>query len=178
MDTGINLNFSFAVTFHGEVLIASTQLGVCYLAFVDDGHEQALSELQRRFPGMLFHEQMDSFQEESLIFLSETVWKDKTALMLDIAGTEFQRKVWQELMKIPVGELTTYREIAQSIGLPKASRAVGTAIGQNPIAILIPCHRVIRSDGTLGGYHWGLERKKKLIEWETSQTIIKKDKSK
>lgn len=163
----MNINYSFADTYYGEVLIASVDSGICYLAFVDDGHEQALSELRHHFSGALFHEQMDSFQEEGLKVLSDRTIENGFRGKLVFEGSQLQLKVWEELLKIPVGKLTTYGEIARSIGLPKASRAVATAIGQNRIAVLVPCHRVIRSDGKLGGYHWGMERKKKLIAWET-----------
>ena len=84
-------------------------------------------------------------------------------------GTEFQLKVWETLLKIPVGQLTTYGNIAREIQMPQASRAVGTAIGDNPVAFLIPCHRIIQSTGILGGYHWGTTRKAAIIGWEAAQ---------
>ena len=85
---------------------------------------------------------------------------------LHLKGTEFQLRVWKELLNIPFGETTTYKDIAAALQTPKAFRAVGSAIGENPVSVLIPCHRVLRTDGALGGYHWGLERKVRLLEWE------------
>ena len=96
-------------------------------------------------------------------------WKQLDQIKLHLAGTPFQLKVWESLLKIPMGHLTTYGDIAQTIQNPNASRAVGTAIGSNPVAFLIPCHRVIQNSGHIGGYMWGLDKKSAIIGWEAAQ---------
>jgi AraC family transcriptional regulator of adaptative response/methylated-DNA-[protein]-cysteine methyltransferase len=100
-------------------------------------------------------------------------WSDLDKIKLHLKGTPFQIKVWNALLQIPVGSLKSYLEIANEIGDPKASRAVGTAIGNNPIAYIIPCHRVITSSGNLGGYHWGIDRKSAIIGWEAAKESIR-----
>lgn len=158
------INYSFANTFWGNVLVASTTKGICHLSFVES-HELGLIELQDEYPNAIFNEQSDSFQEKALSFLSGSEVK---FLPLHLRGTEFQLKVWEALLKIPFGELVSYGDLSTQIGNPKASRAVGSAIGSNPVAYLIPCHRVIQSTGLFGGYKWDLSRKKAIIGWESA----------
>jgi len=165
---GINLaiNYSYAASPFGKILIASTQRGICYMVFVDDD-QAALSKLQNHFPQAKFSPTTDQHQQNALpIFKND--WTDLHQIKLHLKGTDFQLKVWQSLLKIPKAGLTTYRNIASSIGKPNASRAVGTAIGSNPVAFLIPCHRVIQSSGILGGYMWGNTRKTAIIGWEAA----------
>ena len=107
----------------------------------------------------------DEYQRKALAALSADEENVET-VPLHLKGTEFQLRVWKELLNIPFGETTTYKDIAAALQTPKAFRAVGSAIGENPVSVLIPCHRVLRTDGALGGYHWGLERKVRLLEWE------------
>ncbi|HLW30052.1 MAG TPA: methylated-DNA--[protein]-cysteine S-methyltransferase, partial [Brumimicrobium sp.] len=107
-------------------------------------------------------------QKCSILFFSQD-WARIKKIKLHIKGTDFQLKVWKTLLEIPLGKLSTYGEIAQHIQKPKAARAVGTAIGSNPIAFLIPCHRVVQSSGGIGGYMWGADRKVKIINWETGK---------
>lgn len=158
------INYSFANTFWGNVLVASTTKGICHLSFVES-HELGLVELQDEYPNAIFNEESDSFQEKALSFLSGSEVK---FLPLHLRGTEFQLKVWEALLKIPFGELVSYGDLSTQIGNPKASRAVGSAIGSNPVAYLIPCHRVIQSTGLFGGYKWDLSRKKAIIGWESA----------
>ena len=113
----------------------------------------------------MFIAQSDSLQQSALA-LFQTDHNQLAKIKLHLKGTAFQLKVWQSLLKIPMGQLTTYGELAKSIDHPKAARAVGTAIGSNPIAFLIPCHRVIQSTGAFGGYEWGQVRKTAMIAWE------------
>lgn len=164
----IGINYEYATSPFGRVLIASTDKGVCHVGFDDPS---ALSELKRRFPKAQVHQKTDLFQKDVIRFFNEG-WNDLNQIKLHLKGSDFQLKVWEALLKIPTGELTTYRDIAQSIGNPKASRSVGTAIGSNPIAFLIPCHRVIRSNGHFGGYMWGETRKTAIIGWEASKTEL------
>lgn len=162
----LDISYSFAPGPFGETLVASTPRGLCYMAFCD-GRERALDELRALFPNARYRQRQDDIQCRALSFFSRT--DDGGApLRLRLKGTPFQLKVWEALLRIPEGRLTTYGRIARQIGSPNASRAVGTAVGDNPVSYLIPCHRVIRSSGALGGYHWGLDRKTAMIGWEAA----------
>ena len=163
----LNINYSFAESPFGNILVASTIKGVCYLAFADD-REKAFSELQFQFPNASYHQVVDMAQQNAL-FIFKKDWSKLSTIKLHLKGTAFQLKVWETLLRIPMGSLNTYGTIAQSIQLPNASRAVGSAIGDNPVAFLIPCHRVIRSTGEFGQYHWGSTRKSAIIGWEAAQ---------
>ena len=111
---------------------------------------------------------MDGLQQNALFIFTQD-WSKLKEIKLHLKGTDFQLKVWEALLKIPMGGLTTYGDIASGINHPKAFRAVGTAVGENPVALLIPCHRVIRSTGELGNYHWGDVRKTAIIGWEAAR---------
>ncbi len=166
----LNINYSFSECLFGEILVASTHKGVCYMGFLDN-NGSAFHELKKRFPKANFIQQTDSIQQSALQVLS----KDRNKISdikLHLKGTDFQLKVWEALLKIPTGNLSTYGSIAKAIEKPKASRAVGTAIGNNPIAFLIPCHRVIKSTGNFGDYMWGATRKKVIIGWEASKISL------
>jgi len=146
----------------GQMLIAATSKGICRLTFDDDE-----SSLRRLFPNAEI-EQDDGALKELVEGALEAIERPLAApdLPIDVAGTAFQEAVWRELRKIPAGETRSYADIAAAIGRPKAVRAVGTANGDNHVCVLIPCHRVIRSDGSLGGYGGGLDRKKRLLASE------------
>ncbi|OYU85692.1 MAG: cysteine methyltransferase [Flavobacterium sp. BFFFF2] len=162
------INYHFTETPFGTILIASTSKGVCHLAFIDDT-QNAFLDLQIQYPNALFKNTTDDFQQQALqIFGHEGA--PLSQMKLHLKGSPFQLKVWQALLKIPMGQLNTYKNIAEAIEKPTASRAVGTAIGSNPIAFLIPCHRVIQSSGLLGGYRWGTTRKTAIIGWEGVKT--------
>ena len=164
----LTIHYQFSETPFGHVLIASTQKGICTLRFVENTAE-ALAHLKEQFPKAMFIAQSDSLQQSALA-LFQTDHSQLAKIKLHLKGTAFQLKVWQSLLKIPMGQLTTYGELAKSIDHPKAARAVGTAIGSNPIAFLIPCHRVIQSTGAFGGYEWGQVRKTAMIAWEGVHT--------
>jgi AraC family transcriptional regulator of adaptative response/methylated-DNA-[protein]-cysteine methyltransferase len=164
------LNYNFAQSPFGEIIIASTSKGVCYLAFVMQTHTEALADLRFRFPQATLREQRDSLQESALTFFTQD-WNKRAEIKLHLKGTAFQLKVWEALLKIPMGQLSTYGTIATNIHTPNACRAVGTAVGQNPVSFLIPCHRVIQSSGVLGNYHWGPTRKTAMIGWEAARTV-------
>lgn len=158
------INYSFTNTPFGKLIAASTLKGVCAMAFEED-ESKALEDLKQKFPDANFFPRTDKLQQNALsIFYSD--WSKLPQIKLHLKGTDFQLKVWETLLKIPMGDLTTYGSIAAKAGNPKASRAVGTAIGSNPVAFLIPCHRVIQSSGALGGYMWGNVRKTAIIGWE------------
>jgi AraC family transcriptional regulator of adaptative response/methylated-DNA-[protein]-cysteine methyltransferase len=163
----LRINYSFAETPFGIVIIASTLKGICHLAFTEN-KQQALRDLKKQFPRAAFQQMVDSMQQNALFFFTQD-WKKLSAIKLHLKGTAFQLKVWEALLKIPVGCLNSYAAVATAAGNEKASRAVGSAIGDNPVAFLIPCHRVIRSTGNIGEYHWGSERKTAIIGWESAK---------
>jgi AraC family transcriptional regulator of adaptative response/methylated-DNA-[protein]-cysteine methyltransferase len=161
------INYSFAETPFGNIIVASTPKGICHLAFADD-EKEALQQLQLQFPKAQFRQVVDKIQQNALFIFTQD-WKDLSKIKLHLKGTPFQIKVWEALLKIPMGDVSTYSRIANTIKNPNASRAVGTAIGDNPVAFLIPCHRVIRSTGDFGQYHWGSLRKTAMIGWEAAK---------
>ena len=161
------INYSFSGTLFGDVIVASTAKGICYLAFIDCV-ELGLAELKKQFPNACYQEKLDRNQENTLCIFQND-WRELNDIKLHLKGTDFQLKVWQALLTIPEGGLVTYGNIARRITQPTASRAVGTAIGSNPIAFLIPCHRVIQSSGNTGGYRWNPIRKKAIIGWEAAK---------
>ncbi|GAB3814910.1 bifunctional transcriptional activator/DNA repair enzyme AdaA [Pontibacter rugosus] len=160
--------YSFGRCQFGNYLIASTDKGICYLHFYQDEHE-AVQDLQATWPKASLkaertvqHQLVEAFWQKSL---SPTA----AIIRLHLRGTPFQLKVWEALLRIPEAHLSTYGQLAQDIQQPNASRAVGTAIGSNPVAFLIPCHRVIRSVGGIGEYRWGSARKMAMIGWEAAK---------
>ncbi len=147
-----NIEYHFAQTQFGETIIASNEKGIVYQAFISS-KKKAVEEVRGHFP-------------DASLTLKESNKKiaaPNSTTKLDLIGTEFQLKVWHELLKIPAGKTRTYADIAKKIGKPKAVRAVGSAVGKNPIAILVPCHRIVRSNGEIGQYHWGSDKKKKML---------------
>ena len=137
------------------------------MAFAEN-QEIGFEDLKHKFPNATFNQKLDLVQQNAL-FIFQNDWSKLSEIKLHLKGTDFQLKVWETLLKIPMGQLSTYGSIAQKIDKPNASRAVGTAIGSNPVAFLIPCHRVIQSSGTFGGYMWGNTRKTAIIGWEGAQ---------
>ena len=166
----LTIHYQFSDTQFGRVLVASTTKGICKMSFVD-GDMDAYSLLQTQFPQAKFIEQSDELQQNALAIFSSNC-TDISQIKLHLKGTDFQLKVWESLLKIPMGQLSSYGDIAKNINIPKASRAVGTAIGRNPVAFLIPCHRVIQASGVLGEYHWGRTRKMSMIGWEAGQSHV------
>jgi AraC family transcriptional regulator, regulatory protein of adaptative response / methylated-DNA-[protein]-cysteine methyltransferase len=160
----LNINFSFSQTIFGTILIASTAKGICHVSFADD-QEIAVEELRSQFPGATYTETEDPFHKKVIQFFSND-WSDLHQVKLHLKGSPFQLKVWEALLKIPAGEVTTYSVIAKHLNNSNASRAVGSAVGSNPVAFLIPCHRVIKATGVLGAYHWGATRKIAMIGLE------------
>ncbi|MBB4119660.1 AraC family transcriptional regulator of adaptative response/methylated-DNA-[protein]-cysteine methyltransferase [Mesonia hippocampi] len=171
---GLNLmiNYSFSKSLFGDIIIASTAKGICHLAFFEDKNT-AVTSLKTLFPNALFKEKTTTMQKNALTLFSKQP-VNLPEIKLHLKGTDFQLKVWKSLLNIPQGELSTYKKIAKNIGNQKAARAVGTAIGKNPIAYLIPCHRVIKTSGKFDGYRWGTIRKTAIIGWEQTQKEHKK----
>jgi AraC family transcriptional regulator of adaptative response/methylated-DNA-[protein]-cysteine methyltransferase len=169
----LTINYSFAQSPFGDLLVASTAKGICYMAFAED-EAQALANLQQQFPNAKYQQLVDTIQQNALYIFTQD-WTRLNQIKLHLKGTPFQLKVWETLLKIPMGNLNTYAGIAQSIENLGASRAVGSAIGTNPVAFLIPCHRVIKSTGEFGQYHWGSVRKAAIIGWEASRLNPEKE---
>lgn len=164
----LTIHYSYLETTFGPVCVASTNKGICYLAFGDT--TQAYNELVEMFPNANFVLQEQHIHQQAIAFLKNPKDALNNPLQLHIKGTDFQLKVWSALLKIPLGELTTYGNISNQLNNPNANRAVGSAVGSNPVSYLIPCHRVIRSNGELGGYHWGVNLKIAMIGWEAAKT--------
>jgi AraC family transcriptional regulator of adaptative response/methylated-DNA-[protein]-cysteine methyltransferase len=163
----LSINYSYAESPFGNMLVASTSKGICYMAFADDEHD-ALAALQKIFPNAYYKQMVDLIQQNCLYIFTKD-WENLDKIKLHLKGTPFQLKVWETLLKVPMGKLLTYGSIAEALHSPKASQAVGSAVGSNPVAFLIPCHRVIQSTGVIGQYHWGSNRKTAMIGWEASK---------
>jgi AraC family transcriptional regulator of adaptative response/methylated-DNA-[protein]-cysteine methyltransferase len=168
--TGIHVEYGFHETPFGTCLIGITQRGICWLSFVgvDDNPQSQMEAMKEHWHNSVFHQNQDlthAFVRQ--IFLEEPSNGKKLHLL--VKGTNFQVKVWEALLRLPMGGVTTYQGIAEAIQNPKAMQAVGSAVGSNHIAYLIPCHRVIRKDGVLGEYRWSAMRKKSIIGWEMAK---------
>ncbi|QCQ52792.1 MULTISPECIES: methylated-DNA--[protein]-cysteine S-methyltransferase [Bacteroides] len=163
----LNINYSFADTPFGKIIAASTDKGVCHMAFVDEGERRAFDHLRSIFPNAKYVLSPDTKQQHALSVFDRD-WNRLEEIKLHLKGTEFQLKVWETLLKIPAGGLVTYADLATKSGYNGACRAVGTAVGKNPVAFLIPCHRVIKATGEPGNYHWGKMRKNAIIGWEAA----------
>ncbi len=170
---GWTISFGFADSPFGTCLIAESPRGICHLSFVEN-ERPAVAALENEWPrAKLKRDDSTAQMLAGIIFAcrdgdSHAGAKTGTPLRAFVRGTPFQVRVWRALLEIRAGSLTSYGRLARAIGQPSAARAVGTAVGQNPLAYLIPCHRVIRETGVLGNYHWGLTRKRAIIAWESS----------
>lgn len=163
---GLLIEYTYAVTLFGTMMLASTPIGICYLSFLDE-KDEGLSELKSIFPKADIKENKNEKHDQVIGFFEQPN-QSIEKIKLHLKGTPFQLKVWESLLKIPSGNLTTYGQIAEQIQQRSASRAVGTAIGSNLVAYLIPCHRVIQNSGALSGYKWQVNRKRALIAWESA----------
>jgi len=166
---GLEMTYGFHASPFGEALLIATERGLAGLAFVDEDKGQtrqdALADMMQRWPKAHYVETpAKTAPHARQIFGSEASRGQPVRLVM--IGTDFDVRVWETLLKIPIGRAVSYTDIARHIGAPSASRAVGSAVGRNPISFVVPCHRVLRGDGSLGGYHWGLTRKRALIGWE------------
>jgi AraC family transcriptional regulator of adaptative response/methylated-DNA-[protein]-cysteine methyltransferase len=163
---GLTLQYGFHPTPFGPCLLATTRRGICFLEFSSgESQQEMIARLTRAWPGS----RLESAPAETGILVRQIFAPNpsrKDSLSLLVRGTNFQTRIWRALLNIPRGHVVSYARLAEWIGRPGASRAVGSAVGANPIAWLIPCHRVLRSDGQLGGYHWGTTRKAACLAWE------------
>lgn len=166
---GLEIRFGSSASPFGECFVAATERGICKMAFVDKGAPEAeIAALRKAWPEASFRRD-DKVAETCVSQIFSQLQPEKPKIHLTVRGTNFQVKVWEALLNIPFGAVTTYQKIAEQIGHPNAMRAVGTAVGDNPVAYLIPCHRVIRKEGKPGPYHWGEYRKKAIIGWEMAR---------
>lgn len=155
-----NIDYEFFDSSYGKLLIATTKLGVCYVSFESDN---SINELQHNFPNSNLERKKTELHELAIDFIED---KALGTLPLHLKGTEFQLEIWKNLLRISKGQLSTYKQLAVAIENPKASIAIGAAVGKNPIALLIPCHRVIRTNGQWKGFRWGNSRKASLLVYE------------
>jgi AraC family transcriptional regulator, regulatory protein of adaptative response / methylated-DNA-[protein]-cysteine methyltransferase len=164
---GLNIQYGFHDCPFGRALILITSEGLAGLAFADHGKEKsALADMTSRWPEATYvenHQATASYAKR--IFESES-WKPDQPLRIVFIGSDFEIRVWETILRIPFGKASTYSDIASHIGKPTAARAVGSAVGKNPISFVVPCHRVLEKSGGLGGYHWGLTRKRAILGWE------------
>jgi AraC family transcriptional regulator, regulatory protein of adaptative response / methylated-DNA-[protein]-cysteine methyltransferase len=169
---GLDIVYGFAGSPFGDCLVGETSRGICHLSFVDGGGgDQAPVRLVAQWPkARLLHDDAAANETASRIFAPSL--DGRAPLRAFVRGTAFQVRVWRALLEVEAGSLVTYKQLAMTVCGPKAARAVGAAAGANPLAYLIPCHRVIRETGILGGYRWGLERKRAMIAWESARSSV------
>ena len=167
---GLSLSYGFHPSPFGEALAVVTPRGLAGLGWVDDGNRAAaLADMVRRWPNAQFVADQAATAPYAHRAFDPDEWRQDRPLRLVLIGTDFELRVWETLLAIPLGHATTYSDIARRIGKPNAARAVGAAVGKNPISFVVPCHRVLGRSGALTGYHWGLARKQAIIGWEAGQ---------
>jgi AraC family transcriptional regulator, regulatory protein of adaptative response / methylated-DNA-[protein]-cysteine methyltransferase len=165
----LTLSYGYHPSPFGEAIVVATARGMAGLGFVDGDREAALADMQRRWPRARLVEDSGLTAPFAARAFDSDLWRPETPLRLVMIGTDFEIRVWETLLAVPMGRATTYSDIACKIGRPKAARAVGAAVGRNPISFVVPCHRVLGRSGALTGYHWGLARKQAIIGWEAGQ---------
>lgn len=165
---GLEIIYGFHACPFGEALIMTTSRGLSGLAFCDDvrGRAPTLADMIRRWPNASYRQDDGATAPYAGRIFDPLNWRSETPLRVVMIGTDFEISVWEKLMKIPLGAATTYGDLAASIGKPKAARAVGSAVGRNPVSFVVPCHRVLGKTGAVTGYHWGVTRKHAIIGWE------------
>ena len=166
----LTLTYGFHPSPFGEAIVVAAPRGLAGLGFVDDGNRAAaLADMQRRWPrARLVRDEAATAPLAARAF-DPAQWRAETPLRVVMIGSDFEVRVWETLLHVPMGRATTYSDIARHIGKPKAARAVGAAVGRNPISFVVPCHRVLGRSGALTGYHWGLARKQAIIGWEAGR---------
>lgn len=166
--SGLVMRYSFHISPFGLALIMVTDRGLAGLAFSDPGNERAcLEDMTCRWPNAQFVEDPQATGPYAARIFERSNWSSDQPLRVVLIGSDFQLRVWESLLKIPMGRAVTYSDIASDIGQPKAMRAVGAAVGRNPISFVVPCHRALGKNGQLTGYHWGLTRKRAMLGWES-----------
>jgi AraC family transcriptional regulator of adaptative response/methylated-DNA-[protein]-cysteine methyltransferase len=167
---GLTLNYGFHPSPFGIALIIATPRGLAGLAFANPGEEKAaLADMQGRWPKARYVENASRTAPLAERIFDPTKWSVEQPLRVVLIGTDWEVRIWETLLKIPMGRATTYSDIARKVGSVKASRAVGAAVGKNPISFVVPCHRVLGKSGKLTGYHWGITRKCAMLGWEAGR---------
>jgi AraC family transcriptional regulator of adaptative response/methylated-DNA-[protein]-cysteine methyltransferase len=167
---GLAFSYGYHPSPFGEVIALVTSRGLAGMGFVDEGQQEAaLAEFQARWPKAQFLLAPEKSGPYVARAFDPNLWQNDQPLRIVLIGSDFELSVWDALLKLPFGSATTYAGLAERIGRPKAARAIGAAVGRNPISFVVPCHRVLGKDGSLTGYHWGLLRKQAIIGWEAGQ---------
>ena len=167
---GMMLRYGFHPSPFGTAIVMATSRGLAGLAFADPGEEQAaLADMKGRWPNATYVEDYLSTAPLAQRIFVPKLWRSDQPLRVVLIGTDFEVRVWETLLKIPMGKAVSYSDIANKISAPKASRAVGAAVGKNPVSFVVPCHRALGKDGKLTGYHWGITRKQAILGWEAGQ---------
>lgn len=167
---GLTISYGLHPSPFGTALVMATPRGLAGLAFADPGEEQAaLADMARRWPRARYVEDTGGTAGLAQRIFDPALWRQDRPLRVVLIGTDWEVRVWETLLKIPLGRATTYSDIAARVCTPKAARAVGAAVGRNPISFVVPCHRVIGKSGSLTGYHWGLTRKRAILGWEAGR---------
>lgn len=168
--SGLTIRYGFHTSPFGIALIMATDRGLAGLAFTDPGEERAaFADMSARWPNARFVEDMAATLAYAARVFDPSRWQSDQPLRVVMIGTDFQVRVWKALLRIPMGRARTYSAIAREVGSPSASRAVGAAVGANPLSFVVPCHRALGKSGALTGYHWGLTRKRAMLGWEAGQ---------
>ena len=169
---GLSIRYGFHNSPFGRALLMTTERGLCGVAFSDEnkgGDTFALEDMTQRWPEAVYSRDDEAVRPYAERIFDPERWQASEPLRVVLIGTDFQIRVWEQLLEIPLGKLCAYSDIARKIGSPQASRAVGAAVGRNPISFVVPCHRAIGKSGALTGYHWGLTRKRAMLGWEAAR---------
>ena len=167
---GLSVAYGFHPSPFGSALVMTTERGLAGLAFADPGEEEAaLDDMRGRWAKARYSEDKERTGAIARRIFDPTLWRPERPLRVVLIGTDFEVRVWETLLGIPMGRATTYSDIAAKLGKPTASRAVGAAVGKNPVSFVVPCHRVMSKSGDLTGYHWGLTRKRAMLGWEAGR---------
>ena len=167
---GLTIRYGFHPSPFGSALVMATDRGLAGLAFADPGEEEAaLADMRSRWPRAAYAQDADATLPLARRIFDPKLWRPERPLRIVLIGTDFELRVWETLLGIPMGRARSYSEIAAMLGKPTAARAVGAAVGKNPISFVVPCHRVLAKSGELCGYHWGLTRKRAMLGWEAGR---------
>ena len=167
---GLTISFGFHPSPFGTAQVMATERGLAGLAFADPGEEStALADMQSRWPQAKLIENTAHIAPLARRIFEPRLWRAERPLRVVLIGTDFEVRVWETLLRIPMGRAVSYSDIAARIGTPKAARAVGAAVGKNPISFVVPCHRALGKNGDLTGYHWGMTRKRAMLGWEAGR---------
>ena len=171
--SGLTVSYGFHPSPFGTALVMATERGLAGLAFADAGEERAsLADMRGRWPQAAYVEDSARTAPLAQRIFDSKLWKKDRPLRVVLIGTDFEVRVWETLLRIPMGQATTYSDIAAKIERPAAARAVGAAVGKNPVSFVVPCHRVLGKSGAITGYHWGLTRKRAMLGWEAGQIAV------